>query len=85
MTRLLVRDLAEARNLNITTLARKANLAYTTTHMLWHDTAKVWSRDSLDRIALALGVCVADLFGGEPVEKERGPRLPASSAAVMAV
>jgi len=66
MTRLLVRELAEKQNLNISTLSRKAALAYTTTHMLWHDTAKVWSRESLDRLASALGVRVADLVTGEP-------------------
>jgi DNA-binding Xre family transcriptional regulator len=66
MTRLLIRDLAAKRDLNITTLARKAELAYTTVHALWHDSAKVWNRHSLDRIALALGVRVADLFDGEP-------------------
>jgi DNA-binding Xre family transcriptional regulator len=66
MTRLIIRDLAERRGFNITTLARKARLAYTTTHMLWHDTAKVWSRESLDRIAAALEVRVGELFDGEP-------------------
>lgn len=76
MTRLVVRDLAEQRGLNITTLARKAELAYTTVHALWHDSAKVWDRTSLDKIARALGVRVADLISGEPDgswEKERGP------------
>lgn len=77
MTRLLVRELAELRGFNITTLARKANLAYTTTHMLWHDTAKVWSRESLDRIALALGVRVSDLLGGDPSEATPGQLVPA--------
>lgn len=66
MTRLLVRELAEKQNLNISTLSRKAALAYTTTHMLWHDTAKIWDRRSLDRLALALGVRVSDLVSGEP-------------------
>lgn len=66
MTHLRVRELAEKQGLNITALSRKANLAYTTTHMLWHDTAKVWSRESLDRLAVALGVRVGDMIGGEP-------------------
>ena len=49
MTRLMIRELAEQRGLNITTLARKAELAYTTVHALWHDSAKVWDRTSLDK------------------------------------
>jgi DNA-binding Xre family transcriptional regulator len=70
MTRLIIRDLAEKRGLNISTLARKSELAYTTTHMLWHDSAKVWNRQSLERMALALGVRVCDLFTGEPEVKD---------------
>ena len=80
MTRLMIRELAEQRGLNITTLARKAELAYTTVHALWHDSAKVWDRTSLDKIARALGVRVADLITGEPDgqwERERGPLAPA--------
>jgi hypothetical protein len=72
MTHLIVRELAEKQGFNITTLARKANLAYTTTHMLWHDTAKVWSRESLDRLAIALGVRVGEMIGGEPEVSELG-------------
>lgn len=66
MTRLIVRDLAEQRGLNISTLARKSALAYTTAHALWHDSARVWDRRTLDRIAVVLGVRVNDLFEGEP-------------------
>jgi DNA-binding Xre family transcriptional regulator len=65
MAQLIIRQLAEERGLNITTLARKANLAYTTTHMLWHDTAKVWDRRTLDRIAAALDVPTRELFAQE--------------------
>lgn len=80
MTRLLVRDLAEQRGFNITTLARKTQLAYTTVHALWHDSAKVWDRRSLDRIALVLGVRVGELFTGEP-ENTLGQWVPELIAA----
>lgn len=66
MTILRIKELAEARGLNITTLARQAGLAYTTTHALWHGSCTQFSMKTLDRVALALGVCVGDLFGGAP-------------------
>ena len=66
MTRLRIRDLAQAQGLNITTLARKSNLSYTTAHALWHDKTDQLNRRTLDRMALALGVRVGDLFEGEP-------------------
>lgn len=66
MTTLRIRELAEARGLNITTLSRQAQLAYTTTHALWHGTASQFSMKTLERIACALDVCVADLFAGSP-------------------
>ena len=66
MTKLIVAKLAEEQGLNITTLARKAELSYTTVHALWHDSAKVWNRESLDSLALALGVQVADMIQGKP-------------------
>lgn len=66
MTTLRIRELAEARGLNITTLSRQAQLAYTTTHALWHGTASQFSMRTLERIACALDVCVADLFAGSP-------------------
>jgi DNA-binding Xre family transcriptional regulator len=57
--------------MNISQLSRKSALAYSTVHALWHDSAQVWNRHSLDRIARAMNVRVADLFDGEP-EKEEG-------------
>lgn len=74
MTYLRVRELAEARGLNITSLSWRAELAYTTAHALWHDKRDQLSRKVLDRVALALGVSVADLFGGYPDD----PRIPIS-------
>ena len=70
MTRLLIRDLAMKKGLNITTLGRKSALAYTTVFALWHDSPKVLNRQSLDRIAAALDVRVADLFTGEPTPED---------------
>jgi len=72
VTHLRIKELAEAQGLNITTLARKAELSYTTAHALWHDTAKQWNRDTLNSVARVLGCRVSDLIAGEP-EKQSGP------------
>jgi DNA-binding Xre family transcriptional regulator len=70
MTHLKVREIAESKGLNISTLSRRADLAYTTAHTLWHDKAEQFNRRTLDRVALALGVTVADLFGGKPESED---------------
>ncbi len=66
MTYLRIRELAEGQGLNITTLGRRAELAYSTAHALWHGDVAQLNIKTLDRVARALGVRVADLFGGEP-------------------
>ena len=71
MTYLRVREIAEAKSMNITDLSRKALISYTTAHALWHDRTEQLNRRTLDRVAGALGVKVGDLFGGEP-EVEAG-------------
>lgn len=73
MTHLRVQELAKARGLNILTLSHRAQLAYGTVAGLWHDKADQYNRRSLDRIAVALGVTVADLFGGEPADTRSEP------------
>ena len=73
MTTLRIRELAEAKGLNISQLARRANLAYTSAHALWHDTMTQLDRRTLDRVALVLGVTVSDLFTGEPDPKLLDP------------
>ena len=70
MTRLRVRELAEERGWNITVLARRAEITYPTALSLWHDSAQQLSRKTLNRVALALGVQVSDLFAGEPTVED---------------
>ncbi len=78
MTHLRVRELAEEKGWNITVLARRAEITYPTALSLWHDTAQQLSRKTLNRVALALGVRVSDLFAGEPtvadIEGSEEPR-----------
>jgi transcriptional regulator with XRE-family HTH domain len=84
MTHLRVKELAQARGLNIQHLANRAQLSYTTVLNLWHDKADQYNRRSLDRIAVALGVTVADLFGGEPADTREVPGQYAPTWAVAA-
>lgn len=85
MTYLRVKELAEEQGLNILTLSQRTQLAYSTVLGLWHDRTDQLNRKTLDRLAVALGVRVSDLFGGDPVdtrvEKESGPWSPAPLAA----
>src|SRR4051794_13105147 len=62
-TYLRVRELGEQQGLNITTLSRKAELAYSTTHALWRGDVAQLNIKTLERLAQALHVHVSDLFG----------------------
>ncbi len=66
MTHLRVREIAEQQGLNITTLSKKAQISYPSALDLWNDKSRQFNRETLDRVALALNVCVSDLFGGTP-------------------
>jgi len=68
VTRLRIRELATERGLNISTLSRRTDLAYTTTHALWHDSATRWSRATLEAIARVLGVPMCELFAEDETE-----------------
>jgi DNA-binding Xre family transcriptional regulator len=81
MTYLRVKELAEEQGMNISDLARKSSISYTTVHNMWHDRIYQLNRRNLDRVALALGVRVSDLFGGEPEREERGNSVPLRLAA----
>ena len=73
MTHLRVRELAEAKGLNILSLSQRAQLAYGTVSGLWHNKAAQLNLRTLDRVAVTLGVRVPDLFGGDPVDTRDAP------------
>ena len=86
MVRLQVKELAEARGLNISTLLLQANrlspdvrLSYPTIHALWHNKTKRPDLSTLAAVARALGVAPGDLIvgNGEDVAKIRFPALVA--------
>jgi len=66
VTSLRVKELAEARGWNKSRLAREAKLTYPTVLSLWDDRVEQLNRRTLDRLALAFGVTVGELFAGEP-------------------
>lgn len=76
MTKLRIKELAEQQGLNIQHLAQRAGVSYSTAHSLWHDRVEQWNRRTLDRMALALGVRVADLFAGDPIDTRAERPIP---------
>lgn len=81
MTRLRVREVAEAKGLDISKLSRRADLAYKTVWQLWNDPDKDVSIKTLGKLADALGVTVNDLIGPsfeeQPAKEGRPARLTA--------
>ncbi len=66
MVRLRVRELAEERGISLTRLSRLADVNYKTVHTIWHDPYHGVNTKTLERIAKALGVALADLFEEVP-------------------
>jgi DNA-binding Xre family transcriptional regulator len=79
MARLRVRELAEAKGMNISQLLLQANrlspassLSYPTVHALWHNKTKRPDLDTLTVIARALEVEPGELIIAGMVEEEDG-------------
>lgn len=60
--KLRVRQLAEAQNISITELTKKTGLAPMTVRGMWHDFTERLDRQTLAKIAQALGVEPHELF-----------------------
>lgn len=63
--RLKVREVAESRGVNMSQLARKADLGFSTIKRLWKDPYKKTNTELLEKIADALQCSVVDLFEEE--------------------
>lgn len=63
---LRVREIAEAKGFNQASLARASGLGFTTVRRLWHKPRQEVSTKTLERLARALGVSIADLLEEEP-------------------
>lgn len=62
MARLRIKEIARMMQLDISKLARRADLATATVARLWNNEDKKPSLETLEKIATALGVRVADLL-----------------------
>ena len=62
MTQTRLQPLAVARGYDIAKLARRADLGYRTVFDLWHNPGRDVTLGTLDKLAAALGVTVADLL-----------------------
>jgi DNA-binding Xre family transcriptional regulator len=60
--RLRVRELAEQRRFNISSLSRKSDVSQNTMRRLWHDPYRQVELSVLERIAKALDVPIGDLL-----------------------
>jgi Predicted transcriptional regulator len=72
MFRLRVKEVAEERNYNMSTLSRASGVSFTTIKRYFKKPFAVASTDTLEKIALALGVEVGDLV--ERVEGGQGDK-----------
>lgn len=66
MIRLRVRELAEARGFNMSSLARASGLGFSTVKRLWRDPYHETSTRTLEAIARALNVSSRDLIEDVP-------------------
>lgn len=66
MVRLKVRELAEQKGYNQSSLARATKLGYSTIKRLWQNPYHETSTVTLEKIARVLGVKTSDLLEDEP-------------------
>jgi DNA-binding Xre family transcriptional regulator len=62
LVRLRVKEIAEAKKINMSKLSRKADVSYATTQALFHNPYHDVSIYILERIAKALDVSICDLL-----------------------
>lgn len=62
MIRLKIREVAEARKINMSKLSRMADLNYNTIRAIWNDETKDVAVSTLEKIARALNVEVSELI-----------------------
>lgn len=70
MIRLRVREVAESKGVNMSQLARRADIGFSTVKRMWKDPFKRTNTELLEKIAKALGVSAHDLFEEVDAPKE---------------
>ncbi|TME10504.1 MAG: helix-turn-helix transcriptional regulator [Chloroflexi bacterium] len=70
MVRLRVKEIAEQKGFNISSLSRKADVGFSTVKRIFRDPYKEVTTTTLEKLARALGVPTADLIEDVPdIEK----------------
>nr|BBH95361.1 hypothetical protein KTA_35600 [Thermogemmatispora argillosa] len=71
MLRLRVREVAEAKGVSMNKLSQRSEISYNIVRALFHNPYHVIRTDTLDRLALALGVPVTELIEDVSEEQRR--------------
>jgi DNA-binding Xre family transcriptional regulator len=66
MIRLRIKEVAEARGFNMSSLSRRSDISFSTIKRMWRDPYKSVGTEMLGKIACALGVSVHDLIEEVP-------------------
>jgi len=69
MIRLRIKEIAEAKGFNQSSLSHAADIHFTTIKRIFRDPYKEVTTTTLDKIAQALGVSICDLIEELPAEK----------------
>jgi transcriptional regulator with XRE-family HTH domain len=71
MIRLRVKELAQEKGFNQSSLSREAKISFNTVKRIYRDPYKEVKKTTLEQIAKALGVPVAELFEEVPDDTKR--------------
>lgn len=71
MVRLKIREIAEAKKINMSKLSRMADVNYNTIRAIWDDELKDVTVSTLEKIARALNVDISELIEMLPDEEQR--------------
>lgn len=71
MVRLKIREIAEAKKINMSKLSRMADVNYNTIRAIWDNEMKDITVSTLEKIARALKVDVSELIEVLPDEEQR--------------
>ena len=66
MIRLRIKEIAEEKDYNMSSLSRKSDVSFKTVKRLWKDPYQTANTDTLEKLAKALGVSVRDLIEDVP-------------------
>jgi DNA-binding Xre family transcriptional regulator len=70
MLRLRIKEVAERKGYNMSSLSRKSDVSFKTVKRLWKDPYQTANTDTLERLATALGVDVRELLESVPDTKQ---------------